>query len=111
MRNLPKKKGYARHVDALGEDLYAVEHVRGEGYNVAVVVCQDGRYFIGQAILNPIDVYCRRLGHEIAVGRALHAAVSHPGDYDGRLWDKAGEELVGRDLGSECRRVAHDYGL
>ena len=111
MRNLPKKKGYAKHVERLGDDLYAVEHIRGEGYNVAVVVLQDGRFYVGTAVLNPIDQYNRRIGHEIAVGRALEAALRFPmeDEADGVLWRGEGNELVGRDLGNACRRVAREH--
>lgn len=106
MRNLPLKKGYEKHIVALGEDLYAVEHIRGEDYNVAVVVLQDGRYFVGTALLNPIDQRNKRLGHEIAVGRALDAAVTCPSP--GSLWSGAGNPLVGRDLGNACRQIARE---
>lgn len=110
MRNLPKKKGYAKHLEKLGDDLYAVEHIRGDGYNVAVAVLQDGSFFVGTAVLNPIDQYSKRLGHEIAVGRALYSAVTFPGDSDGKLWDTVSEEqLVGRELGNACRQIVREY--
>jgi hypothetical protein len=109
MRNLPKKKGYAKHIERLGDELYAVEHIRGESYNVAVVVLRDGRYFVGTAVLNPTDQYNRRIGHEIAVGRALDAALTCPSD--GSLWSGVGNELVGRDLGYKCRKIASDHSI
>jgi len=103
MRNLPAKKGYAKHVKALGDELYAVEHFKSSVGNVAVVVLSDGRYFIGTAKLNPKDNYSRKLGHEIALGRALARAVNYPLNGHGFLWPEGGKALTGRELGKVCR--------
>ena len=104
MRNLPKKKGYAKHVDKLGDQLYAVEHYRYDESNVAIVVLQDGRYFIGTARTSPKDNYCRKIGHEIAVGRALNWAITQSDAPSGILWSV--EQLAGRELGKACREIA-----
>jgi len=112
MRNLPNKKGYAKHVKLLGDVIYAVEHYRGHRANTAIVILQDGQYFIGRSYTNPEDNYSRKLGHEIAVGRALDRAVNRLmihqhedcNDYnpDGYLWSGNEEKLTGRALGAAC---------
>ena len=105
MRNLPKKKGYAKHLEVLGDELYAVEHTRGDNCNAAVVILNDGRYYVGLSRCNPIDQYNHKLGHEIAVGRALFAATSLVPS-DGKLWNPGDTPLTGRDLGKVCRSIA-----
>jgi len=109
MRNLPNKKGYANHIKVIGQDLYAVEHIRGDDSNIAMVILKDGSYYIGLALLSPLDQYCRRLGHEISVGRALHTAAYDPGNYEGKLWPQGENPLVGRELGETCRKIMYTY--
>ena len=107
MRNLPEKKGYAKHLAQLGEDLYGLEHFKGDKCNVAVAILQNGQYFVGTAFLNPVDQYNHKLGHEIAVGRALFRAV-YCINNDGILWEEGAEVPTGRELGKLCQKIAQD---
>ena len=109
MKGLAKKKGYEQHMKNLGDELYAVEHTYTDNCNVAVAVMANGQYYVGVARAHPDDNYNRKLGHEIAVGRALYSAWTRPGDHDGTLWDILGTQLTGRELGDACRKVAKEY--
>ncbi len=98
MRLPPVKKGYAKHLARLVADkiLHDVEHYRqqrngdslspeeekiGAKYpgrqwfdHYAVVVLTDGWAYVGMARCSFKDQYCRSIGHEISVGRALDKA-------------------------------------
>lgn len=98
MRLPPVKKGYAKHLARLLADevLHDVEHYRQqrngdslseeEEYlkavhpdrtwfdHYAVVVLTDGWAYMGAALCSFKDQYCRSIGHEISVGRALDKA-------------------------------------
>ena len=107
MRNLPEKKSYAKHVDGLGEWLYAVGHYRYDSLlHVAVVILTDGHYFVGISKKDPYDNYSRKRGHEIAVGRALHYALTETEEPDGLLWKDDEPRLAGRELGQVCETIA-----
>lgn len=52
-------------------DKHGVRHV---AHNIAVVVLEDGSAYAGEAKCTVLDVWSRKKGHTMAVGRALKAA-------------------------------------
>lgn len=124
VNGLHPKKGYIGHVRLLDSKLYTVEHFRGAFYNFALAVLQDGSYFIGDASCSPNDNYSRKLGHEIACGRALSRAVDYlteardedSGELkveaaDGSLWSEGSEPLTGQDLGKASAAVYNKWSV
>ena len=111
----------------LGERVLDIEHFRhttspiflakdGKEYehvdrptNTAVVVFRDGSCFVGTAVCSEKDQYVRKVGHTIAVGRALRLAV----DCTIYEYDKpdfiVDTSLRGVALRDACREVLHIY--
>ena len=89
----------------LKEEPLSIEHFRipsehGHGFDhVAVLVRKDGACFVGRAILSKKDVYNRKLGYMISVGRACKRATWLYGSTISRTSDfSVDPELKGFEL-------------
>lgn len=78
---LPLKKAYRVRALAMEGLLRDVEHYRIDTggcvpVHVAFVVDDQGRAYVGMAHCSKKDQYRRKLGHEIAIGRAFAALMN-----------------------------------
>ena len=104
--NIIKDVEHFRHVvdrvdyfDASG-NLYTHEN---RPANTAVVVLGTGACYVGKAVCSEADVYSRRIGHTISVGRALRRILNERPDF------YVDPVLSGVNLRDACRAATGIY--